>query len=275
MHITPKMIEFCKEVGLCVVKDQFVFVMGGFEYFYDGFKYDYRLLRSVKMLDVSSSSLCWVSKADMLVSRKSFGIGVLDNIIYTIGGLDGNRYSNSVEVYNLDTEQRKMVSSMIYGRENFSVGVLNNLIYAVGGYSNCNGGMKSVECYNPSLDKWNLVEKMSNRRYNLGVAVWDGIMYAVGGTNGSTPLKSVEAYNPSTGVWSSIADMNLCRVNPGVVVLDGLLYVIGGSNKATTGQKHLDSVEIYNPRSDSWTIQTISIRRQCYGAVVVNSPLHL
>jgi len=58
-------------------------------------------------------------------------------------------------------------------------------------------------------------------------------------------------------------------------VLDGLLYVIGGSNKATTGQKHLDSVEIYNPRSDSWTIQTISIRRQRYGAVVVNRPLHL
>jgi hypothetical protein len=84
MHITPKMIEFCKEVGLCVVKDQFVFVMGGFEFFYDGFKNDYRILRSVKMLDVSSSSLCWVSKADMLVSRKSFGIGVLDNCIYAV-----------------------------------------------------------------------------------------------------------------------------------------------------------------------------------------------
>jgi kelch-like protein 2/3 len=61
----------------------------------------------------------------------------------------------------------------------------------------------------------------------------------------------------------------------GVVVLDGLLYVIGGSNKASIGQKQLDSVEIYNPKSNTWTIQTISIRRQRYAAVVVNRPLHL
>jgi kelch-like protein 2/3 len=59
------------------------------------------------------------------------------------------------------------------------------------------------------------------------------------------------------------------------VVLDGLLYVIGGSNKASIGQKQLDSVEIYNPKSNTWTIQTISIRRQRYAAVVVNRPLHL
>ncbi|XP_026808340.1 ring canal kelch homolog [Rhopalosiphum maidis] len=266
LRIAPKMIESYKGFGLCVVKDQFVFIMGGIEYFYNGHKYTYRLMRSVKMLDMSSSSLCWVSKVDMLVSRKSFGIGVLDNCIYAIGGQD-----NSVEVFNLDTEQWKMVSSMIYDKNNFGVGVLNNRIYVVGGYNDYNGGTKSVECYNPSLDKWNSVAEMSSRRYNVGVGVWDGIMYAIGGTNGSIPLKSVEAYNPVAGVWSSIADMHLCRENPGVVVYDGLLYVIGGINEP----KYLNSVEIYNPRSNSWSIKTISISHQIYGAVVVIRPLHL
>jgi len=135
---------------------------------------------------------------------------------------------------------------------------------------------------------------MSICRFNVSVGVLDGVMYAIGGNNGSISLKSVEAYKPSAG-WYSIADMHLCRENPGdykiinflenlqklihfyhffiigVAALDGLLYVIGGMCRSAV----LSSVEIYNPRTNSWSIKQISISHEIYGAVVVNRPLHL
>ncbi|XP_026808341.1 LOW QUALITY PROTEIN: ring canal kelch homolog [Rhopalosiphum maidis] len=266
MCFAPKMIESRNDAGLCVVKDHFVFAIGGVNlYGYTG-----NSENSVEMLDVSSSSLCWVSKANMLVNRNCFGIGVLDNCIYAIGGLDRGYPINSVEVFNLSTEQWKMVSSMPNERYLFGVGVLNDLIYAVGGY-NGSSILKSVECYDPSLDKWNPVAEMSISRYNVSVEVLDGVMYAIGGYNGLNYVKSVEAYSPSAGVWSSIADMHLCRENPGVVAFGGFLCVIGGKNGFTS----LNSVEIYNSTSNSWSMKTIPISHQIYGAVVVDKPPHL
>uniref|UniRef100_A0A2S2NRN3 Ring canal kelch n=1 Tax=Schizaphis graminum TaxID=13262 RepID=A0A2S2NRN3_SCHGA len=132
MHIAPKMIQSRNEAGLCVVKDHFVFAIGGVY----SYGYSDHSESSVEMLDVSSSSLCWVSKVSLLVGRKAFGVGVLYNCIYAIGGQDINSYSttSSVEVFNLSTEQWKMVSNMAYCRSSFGVGVLNNLIYAVNNF---------------------------------------------------------------------------------------------------------------------------------------------
>jgi len=133
---------------------------------------------------------------------------------------------------------------------------------------------------------------MSIGRYNVGVGVLNGIMYAVGGINDGYVLKSVEVYSPSDGVWTSIADMHLRRENPGnynnpffksvfelnyiiffntgVVALHGLLYVIGG------GQSNSDnSIEIYNPETNSWSMRTVSIKDPIYGAVVVNRPPYI
>jgi len=55
------------------------------------------------------------------------------------------------------------------------------------------------------------------------------------------------------------------------VAFGGFLFVIGGNSGFTC----LNSVEIYNPTTNSWSMKTISIGNQIYGAVVVDRPLHL
>jgi len=133
---------------------------------------------------------------------------------------------------------------------------------------------------------------MSIGRCNVGVGVLNGKMYVVGGMNNGYLLKSVEVYSPSDGVWTSIANMHLCRESPGnynnpffksvfelnyiiffntgVVALNGLLYVIGGTRSNSD-----NSVEIYNPKTYSWSMRTVSIKDPIYGAVVVNRPPYL
>jgi kelch-like protein 2/3 len=68
--------DCCFEVGIGVIRDKFVFAMGG-EYILSS--------NSVSMIDVSSLSPCWVPLADMLVRRKNLRVGVLyDCIIYAV-----------------------------------------------------------------------------------------------------------------------------------------------------------------------------------------------
>jgi len=56
--------------------------------------------------------------------------------------------------------------------------------------------------------------------------------------------------------------------NTGVVALYGLLYVIGGNTTS-------NSIEIYNPETNSWSMKNVSMRDPIRGAVVVNRPPHL
>ncbi|CAI6371046.1 unnamed protein product [Macrosiphum euphorbiae] len=263
----PGINECRNYAGFGVINDQFVFAVGGV---------NGSSSKSVSMLDVSSQSPSWVPMADMLVSRKELGVGVLDDCIYAVGGCDGNSVLKSVEVFDINFQKWRTVTSMSTKRSGFGVGVLNNRLYAVGGVAN-GQPLRSVEYYDPTLDIWTPVAEMSERRQGVGVGVLDGLMYAIGGDNAMVDiksferkyLKSVEVYRPSDGVWSSIADMNLRRCLPGVAVLDGLLYVFGGEKPS------VDTFEIYNPNTNTWTLEKLSRNGvQIYGGVVVDRPHH-
>eukprot|EP00102_Acyrthosiphon_pisum_P024844 XP_016662054.1 PREDICTED: ring canal kelch homolog isoform X2 [Acyrthosiphon pisum] len=255
----PGINDCRRTAGLGVIRDQFVFAVGGV---------NASSSKSVSLLDVSSRSPSWVPMVDMLVSRHGLGVGVLDDCIYAVGGRDGTYLLNNVEKFDGSIKKWQMVSSMSIQRSSVGVGVLNNHLYAVGGYSG--KFLKSVEYYDPTLDTWNPVAEMSEYRQGAGVGVLDGILYAIGGYNGQY-LKSAEIYRPGDGNWSPIAHMHLSRFRPGVVTLDGLLYVIGGEIDASD----VDTVEIYDPITKTWTMETLSRHGvRIYGAVVVSRPHH-
>lgn len=141
---------------------------------------------------------------------------------------------------------------------------------------------------------------MSVRRSGAGVGVLDGILYAVGGHDGPLVRKSVEAYNPEAETWTQVADMAFCRRNAGmcvklnffpkmsytfnyilsmhayflfqgVVALNGLLYVVGGDD----GSANLASVEVYNPKTDSWSMlpSSMGIGRSYAGVAIIDKPM--
>eukprot|EP00102_Acyrthosiphon_pisum_P018398 XP_008190141.1 PREDICTED: uncharacterized protein LOC100572585 [Acyrthosiphon pisum] len=255
-------INYCRfTAGLGVIRDQFVFAVGGVNSSYSP---------SVSMLDVSSQSPSWVPMADMVVERGRLGVGVFDDCIYAVGGGDEHNSLNSVEVFDASIQKWRLVASMSTKRCDLGVGVLNNRLYAVGGADDEYHCLKSVECYDPTLDTWTPVAEMSVRRHGVGLGVLDGLLYAIGGYGNKKYLKSVEVYRPSDGVWSSVADMEICRFCPGVAVLDGLLYVMGGKYDQSIFS---DTVEIYNPKTNTWTMERFSRSGvYIYGGVVVDRP---
>jgi len=72
-QILPKISIESLSVSLALVKERFVFSLG---YLFSP--------RSVNMVDLSSQSPCWVSTVNMLVGRRSLGVGVLDDCLYAV-----------------------------------------------------------------------------------------------------------------------------------------------------------------------------------------------
>ena len=87
-----------------------------------------------------------------------------------------------------------------------------------------------------------------------------GLIYVAGGMDGSgASVDVLEIYNPSTNTWSAGAPMAIRRDNPGSAVLGGDLYVFGGRIRDASGTEvnpTLNSVEMYDPSTNTWTPRT-------------------
>ncbi|XP_050060679.1 ring canal kelch homolog isoform X2 [Aphis gossypii] len=141
----------------------------------------------------------WQIVSEKISKRKniSFGVGVLNNFIYTVGGFNGSTYLKSVECYDPSLDKWYPVAEMSIERCNVGVGVLNGIMYVVGG-ANKLGIHKCVEAFSPYNGVWTSITDMNLCRENPVVAL-DGLLYVIGGNTNSN---SIEIYNPKIKSWS-------------------------------------------------------------------------
>jgi kelch-like protein 2/3 len=60
----------------------------------------------------------WTPVSDMLARRSGAGVGVLENLLYAVGGHDGPVVRKSVEVYDLIANKWNSVADMSTCRRN-------------------------------------------------------------------------------------------------------------------------------------------------------------
>uniref|UniRef100_A0A672UAY8 Kelch-like protein 20 n=1 Tax=Strigops habroptila TaxID=2489341 RepID=A0A672UAY8_STRHB len=219
-------------------------------------------------------------------------------VLFAVGGWCSGDAISSVERYDPQTNEWRMVASMSKRRCGVGVSVLDDLLYAVGGHDG-SSYLNSVErdfclkrirflplCedvdtslsfvvyssarYDPKENKWTRVASMSTRRLGVAVAVLGGFLYAVGGSDGTSPLNTVERYNPQENRWHTIAPMGTRRKHLGCAVYQDMIYAVGGRDDTT----ELSSAERYNPRTNQWSpVVAMTSRRSGVGLAVVNGQL--
>lgn len=200
----------------------------------------------------------WTARA--LMSQATGGAAVakgVDGTIYVIGGLDVG-YLATVQAYDTTSDTWSSKTAIPTGAWMASAATGNDgKVYVFGGESS--GGFpfsNKTQIYNPETDTWTNGTDMPTGRSLLSVAKGpDGIIYAMGGYNGSA-LSVVEAYDPSTDTWTEKASMPSPKLDFGLVLgPDKKIYVIGGgTNYTKNAGPFFDTVEIYDPKTDTWAV---------------------
>ncbi|CAH1119729.1 unnamed protein product [Phaedon cochleariae] len=203
----------------------------------------------------------WLFSVDTDSSPRAYhGLCNLNEIIYMIGGFDGNEYFNTVRCFNPLDHKWSERSCMYYPRCYVSVVVHDGKIFAFGGY-NGRTRMNSVERYDPEKNQWEILPPMQKQRSDASAAAVQDKIYVVGGFNGQEVMNSAEAYDTVTKQWSYIPQMNSARSGVSLIAYGNTLYAIGGFNGYTrlaTGEKYTpdvssawsDIAEMLTPRSN-------------------------
>lgn len=182
--------------------------------------------------------------------------------IYFLGGLSGTAFCSNNEAYDAVADVWWSRSAMRTPRAGFvAAAPLGGTVYAVGGNDTPSSqGLRLNEAYDPVRDAWSVQAPMPTPRRYAASACVGGMMYVLGGVISGTVTGANEAYDPIANVWTARARMPTPRFLFAAVAVGGKIYAIGGVTALLGGISggnvsliYLDTVEVYDPGSDSWT----------------------
>ena len=222
----------------------------------------------------------WTAKMAMPETTRGAAVAKgLNGIIYVIGGFNGTSKSTAIQAYNTtsNTWSKKTPIPVEVWMAGAAVGD-DGKIYVFGGESYSTFYSNKTQIYDPTTDTWTNGTHMPTSRSLLGVAKGpDGLIYAVGGCNGSA-LSVVEAYDPSTDTWTEKAPMPSPKLEFSLVLgPDKKIYAIGGGTSYGNNiGPFFNTVEIYDSKTDVWTIpgwseSTMPTERKELGAALGNN----
>lgn len=202
----------------------------------------------------------WFQKADMPSPRRAFGVGVIEDKIYIVGGLEPFvEECGTTEEYDPATDTWTRRAGMPTPRSSLSVGVANGKLYAIGGHRKGWFGRyttKRCEEYDPHTNTWRRRKDMPTYRIDFGVGTLQEEIYVVGGAKRSCFDRGVTArvdvYDPSSDRWRRKKSMPTSRRDIGVGVMNNKLYAIGGKGRVDW----LPTNEEFDPEHDRWVKRT-------------------
>ncbi len=200
----------------------------------------YTYLNSAEIYTPASNT--WTMVAAMTSARANHRATVLANGKVLVSGGQSPSTLNSAEIYDPSANAWTPAASMYYPRFLHAAVLLQDGKVLVAG--SWMGSMLS-ECYDPSTNAWSFSgstgvggpDNMAFRLPDGRILAFDGVPFL---------------YTPATGTWVQgawmIAGTNEVSAD---LLPDGRLIVTGGNNGAA-----MDAVRIYDPVSDSWTLDT-------------------
>ena len=213
----------------------------------------------------------WQVEVDMPTGRQEIYASSLDGLIYVPGGIrvDGNT-TKVFEAYDTKKKQWFELKPLPVPRHHVTPVVVDKKIYAIGGFD---GPYPEWELkadmfiYDIKANTWGQgVNLPASQGEHIAVAV-DNKIHVIGGrVHGDSGKNHFDAYidtdshhifDVTKGVWTKGAPAPTARNSAAATVIDGLIYVVGGRRNViqydgTQLQKNLSTLEVYDPKTDSW-----------------------
>jgi PKD repeat protein len=230
------------------------------------------LVRTPRPSFLASSALgSWATLTTMPTARNDLAAGVVNGILYAVGGKTANNCTGliRVEAYNPVANNWSLKASLPAGRYGLGAAGVGDTLYAFGGDNHCSGALTNeFDAYDPTHDQWAIRTPMQVARYSPASAVVGGVLYVIGGGAGQS-IGSVEAYDPGANAWSYKAPMLVALRGFAAVVRD-TIYVVG------TDETGAIRTEAYDPVNDHWVLkQPMPEVRHAFSGGVANGALYV
>ena len=194
-----------------------------------------------------------------------------------VGGDNGKVCFDSGEVFSFDTKQWTPLSSpMSTPRDGARCAMLGRHLVVCGGFGN-GSYLKSCEALDVDTMAWHKIADMTTPRFSPACVAVSATRLVVAGGNDTqdTCLTSAEMYDMTTDTWTPLPPMSTPRTLCGCVLWQGCVVVIGGFTKVDGEWKQLDSCEMYNPTTNTWSaFPSLTTVRNGVAAVVYNGKIH-
>lgn len=201
----------------------------------------------------------WSSAASFNQARYFHAVVLLPSgSLVAVGGTDGSAARFSVERFDPPKGFKQAAASMLNAITPETVTRLPNGRLLITGIRIGDQNTNFTEIYDVDLNIWSIHAPMNQiRRYHTATLLPDGKVLVIGGlgeTYQSTVLNTAEIYDPVEETWTMAASMTDARAfHTATLLADGRVMVVGGNNKDLMNPA-IASVEIYNPRSNTWSL---------------------
>ncbi|CAG0896818.1 unnamed protein product [Cyprideis torosa] len=173
------------------------------------------------------------------------------------------------KVYHLLPERRRELQSARTKRRN-NAGTIE-VIVAVGGEDD-KVVLRSVDCFDPTevhspSHGWRTLSCLpyALSKHGLVVSGKNMLFLAGGEYPDGTASSGFYRYDPVLDTWVELHSMTVPRSELGLAIVDGFVYAVGGWD----GSHRLDSVERYDPTTNTWSFVTPLKMGMTSAAVVV------
>ncbi len=244
--------------------------LGGRIYVIGGSTNDEDETARMDVFDIASNR--WTRKADLPVACGFVPTVAVKGRLYAVAGEDRPGRDSFLFEYDPDHDRWKKLTTLPAQRRRASLAVLENKIYVIGGMGANSSGLSSkgegraptrVFVFDVDDLAWSDGPELPDGKSDgLGVAVLNRQIHVFGGVgDGIIGIDIKEHIALIKGAWKPLATLPIGQIYHGAAAANGKLYAIGGRGDLT-------SVQVYDPKTNSWTLgKRMPIKNQAFPAV--------
>jgi len=221
-------------VGPCL------YVAGGF----DGFSC---IVGDFFRLDMTNGK--WTALPPLQIKRACFQMIALNNHLFALGGLTPQGFTQSVERYDLTTNEWEYAAPLSEPRYRHAACVTSRgkILLSGGITRERENGIEDVNEYNPDFDQWMTRTPMHKARDSHTMIPKGKKVYVIGGQEKSRA--GVEVYSIELNQWTQLQTAPRIQYMAACGLANSKIFMIGGW---ITDSESLEVVAMYDYENDEW-----------------------